>query len=338
MTRKKIRIIGAGVQGLTTAWVLASHGHEVHVRSAESFLDTTSSVAAAFFYPYGIGKFPRHWASISNDCFRSLSHYSNAGIIFRAAQEFVHVDESSKLPEDLWWGKLHGISLTKVNGQTSIAFGDGIGTVSFSGTYRFHTAIIDMPIYLTFIYQSLCELGVAVVCDNEYQTLSETVAGDHDVTINCAGIGNKTLVDRGDLRPTLGQVVRVHAPSVKRLTFLHRGPFEKSPVYIVPRKNDVILGGSFQFTENYSPQDGLPMPVPDLSKIIFKRCQAIEPALSEDEIIESRVGVRPCRNIVRLETEDVGGRPVVHNYGHGGGGVTVSWGCAYDVSGIIESM
>ncbi len=43
-----------------------------------------------------------------------------------------------------------------------------------------------------------------------------------------------------------------------------------------------------------------------------------------------RVGLRPARPTVRLEAEQAGGRPVVHNYGHGGAGVTLSWGCAQE--------
>jgi len=38
---------------------------------------------------------------------------------------------------------------------------------------------------------------------------------------------------------------------------------------------------------------------------------------------------------VRLEVEEVGGRRVIHNYGHGGAGVTLSWGCAEEVTAWV---
>jgi D-amino-acid oxidase len=39
---------------------------------------------------------------------------------------------------------------------------------------------------------------------------------------------------------------------------------------------------------------------------------------------------------VRLEREEHGdGTPLVHCYGHGGAGVTLSWGCAADVVALI---
>jgi D-amino-acid oxidase len=53
----------------------------------------------------------------------------------------------------------------------------------------------------------------------------------------------------------------------------------------------------------------------------------------EVETSSALVGVRPVRpKGVRLELEDVDGRAVIHNYGHGGSGFTVSWGCAEEVA------
>jgi D-amino-acid oxidase len=53
------------------------------------------------------------------------------------------------------------------------------------------------------------------------------------------------------------------------------------------------------------------------------------------------VGLRPARPAVRLEAvPHAGGEPggVVHCYGHGGAGVTLSWGCADDVLTAVESL
>jgi D-amino-acid oxidase len=49
-----------------------------------------------------------------------------------------------------------------------------------------------------------------------------------------------------------------------------------------------------------------------------------------------RAGVRPYRKeTYRLEPETIGGKFVVHNYGHGGAGITMSWGCAEVVRDIV---
>jgi len=42
------------------------------------------------------------------------------------------------------------------------------------------------------------------------------------------------------------------------------------------------------------------------------------------------------RSTVRLKREEMGdGRVVIHNYGHGGAGVTLSWGCATEVAALL---
>lgn len=49
-------------------------------------------------------------------------------------------------------------------------------------------------------------------------------------------------------------------------------------------------------------------------------------------------GVRPYRNgSYRLDTETLSGKFIVHNYGHGGAGITLSWGCAAKVRDIVKS-
>jgi D-amino-acid oxidase len=48
-------------------------------------------------------------------------------------------------------------------------------------------------------------------------------------------------------------------------------------------------------------------------------------------------GVRPYRNhSYRLEAETASGKFIVHNYGHGGAGITLSWGCAAKVRDIVQ--
>lgn len=49
-------------------------------------------------------------------------------------------------------------------------------------------------------------------------------------------------------------------------------------------------------------------------------------------------GVRPYRNgSYRLDAEATSGKFIVHNYGHGGAGITLSWGCANKVRDIVRT-
>ena len=77
-----------------------------------------------------------------------------------------------------------------------------------------------------------------------------------------------------------------------------------------------------------------------LAERIVAGCSAIEPRLRGVEILGHRVGLRPWRPEVRLESEPLGsvspaGPPqsvLWHNYGHGGSGISLAWGCAAEIT------
>jgi D-amino-acid oxidase len=53
------------------------------------------------------------------------------------------------------------------------------------------------------------------------------------------------------------------------------------------------------------------------------------PILSDDQVIRFVAGVRPFRRGgPRIERQDLAGKIILHNYGHGGAGYTLSWGSA----------
>ncbi|GAB5458579.1 MAG: hypothetical protein Hens3KO_16090 [Henriciella sp.] len=60
---------------------------------------------------------------------------------------------------------------------------------------------------------------------------------------------------------------------------------------------------------------------------------------SMDRVTRSLVGLRPFRPTgPRLEAVKLGEKTVVHNYGHGGGGVSISWGVAEIASGMVRAQ
>ncbi len=59
----------------------------------------------------------------------------------------------------------------------------------------------------------------------------------------------------------------------------------------------------------------------------FKRYPKLE--ISLDRIVKETVGLRPFRKKgFRVEKEELGSKTIIHNYGHGGSGWSLSWGTA----------
>ena len=90
----------------------------------------------------------------------------------------------------------------------------------------------------------------------------------------------------------------------------------------MPHGRRVVLGGVAQ------PGDRSLAPDPVITEQILRRCISIVPGLAAAPVLGVEVGIRPGRPRVRLERVDIGSRAVVHNYGHAGNGVMLSWGCA----------
>lgn len=66
------------------------------------------------------------------------------------------------------------------------------------------------------------------------------------------------------------------------------------------------------------------------------------PAIKSAEIVKHQVGLRPGRDAVRLEDEIKGNEKnvpkIVHNYGHGGAGITLSIGCAEEAAELARNI
>lgn len=146
--------------------------------------------------------------------------------------------------------------------------------------------------------------------------------------VNCSGLGSRQLVGDPLISPVRGQVLQAQAPWVKH--FIRDGG---GLTYVYPGASYVTLGGTRQKGDwNLAPDA-------ELSREIFSRCCALEPSLHRARDIKEKVGLRPSRPGVRLQKEIlVRGEqklPVVHNYGHGSGGISVHWGSALEATRLV---
>lgn len=158
----------------------------------------------------------------------------------------------------------------------------------------------------------------------------QDLAKTYDVIVNCAGLGAHSLVGDDKVYPVRGQILKFQAPWIKN--FIRDGD---GKTYIYPGVNSITLGGTRQAGDWRLETDS------DDRKGILERCFALEPALHGGQVVGEWVGLRPGRDIPRVEVEQIkveGGRdvPVVHNYGHGGWGVTLAWGTALDALRLVR--
>lgn len=303
-------VIGAGVSGLSTAILLQEAGWRVRIWAAALPAATTSSVAAAIWYPYKA--FPEDrvlsWGARSYEQLARLADEPATGVVMREGIELWRAPMA-----DPWWRSAVPLFRRPRPDELPAGYRDG---------YVFTVPIIEMPIYLRYL-QARFAAGGGRIELRALTTLDQACAMA-ELVIDCAGLGARELLPDGLLRPIRGQIVRVGNPGLERFIMDEEHP--DGVTYIVPRSADCILGGSSQDDAWDTTPD------PPTAETILRRCQELEPRLAGAEVLEHKVGLRPGRAEIRLERERrADGCIVIHNYGHGGAGVTLSWGCAAEV-------
>lgn len=294
-------IVGGGVIGLTTAVILAERGMDVRLWSREAPTESTSSVAGGLCWPYRIE--PRDKA------------------LDWAVRSFRHFSWLAEQPP------LTGVRL--VRGRMPEGAPPEEWTALTGAPPR--APIVDMRTYLPYL------LGRFEAAGGRYErraarSLTEAAA-EAPVVVNASGLGARELVPDSTMRAVRGQILLVENPGIEEWYVASTGGASET-TYILPQPHGLILGGTAHEDQEATEPD------PATADAIVRRCAEIHPALADAKVLEHRVGLRPFRPRVRLESERVpdgrGGTSLcVHNYGHGGAGVTVSWGCAVDAARLV---
>ena len=182
-----------------------------------------------------------------------------------------------------------------------------------------------MPTYLSYL-RSRFEIAGGEIHVRRLDSLDAAPDGV-DVVVNCPGVGARELVPDDTVTAIRGQLVSIKNPGV--LDFFSEDTGESSQLlHYLPHGETMILGG-VALEGDWNTQADL-----DVATAIIERCSAVCPPIRTAEVLADRVGLRPTRPLVRVETETTGRHRIVHNYGHGGAGVSLSWGCAEEVAGL----
>lgn len=303
-------VVGAGVIGLTTALVLAERGIRVRVWTRDPLAATTSAVAGALWWPYRIEPVARAraWALQSLDVYEELATRPEStgvrmveGVLGEADLDRAETWAAARLP---------GLRASTADEYA----GRGLWA---------RLPLIDMSTHLPWLRERLVKAGGVV----EERTVADFAEVDAPVVVNCTGLGARSLVPDASVRPVRGQLVVVENPGIR--TWLTSTGVDGEMAYFFPQPGRLLLGGT-------ADEDAWSLePDPAVASAIVRRCAAVRPEIAGARVLEHRVGLRPARDAVRLEGEVLpDGRVLVHNYGHGGAGVTVAWGCAGQAAGL----
>jgi D-amino-acid oxidase len=308
-------VLGAGVSGLTCAAALLEAGHCVEIWARQLPPHTTSNVAAAFWFPYRA--YPQQavtrWSRISWTRFAELAREPATGITMRRAYDLSRVPSGRP-----WWAD----AVPTVRQATRDELPDGFGH-----GWAFDAPVVDMRAYLPWLVDHVQRRGATIVV-RELESF-EAAFARHDVVVNCTGLGARGLCHDDALVPIRGQIVHVTDPGLQAVLLDER---DEDIAYVVPRGDDCVLGGTADVGRDDLDAD------PDDSVAIVERCARLCPALAGATKLADVVGLRPGRASVRVEAErPAADKLLVHDYGHGGAGVTLSWGCAQDVTSIVAS-
>ena len=304
-------VVGAGVSGLSCAVKLLEAGHEVVVISDRFSPDTVADIAAAIWYPFLTAPADRAdgWGIATYAELERLSEREpQSGVRMRDGREYLR--QAVDPPE---WSE--DIAAFRILDDSEIPEGYVFG-------WQFRAPVIEMQLYMPWLRSRVEALGGSFI-QSFVDDLSE-VSGE--VVVNCVGLGARELCGDEEVRPARGQVIFIDQdPGI--------GHFDQQPetlTYTIPRSDITVLGGTAQVDDW-----GMDIRAED-NDLILSKVEALWPELDRSRIIGGAVGLRPSRSEVRLEVEYIDERKVVHNYGHGGAGVTLSWGCAEEVANLVS--
>ncbi|XP_012256339.2 D-aspartate oxidase [Athalia rosae] len=330
----KIAVIGAGIVGVTTSLAIqeAFPDHRVTIFAELFSPETTGDGSAGLWGPYILGDTPENrilrWSSGTH---RWLSDLWKKGWASDAGVSLIPVTRVTSAkggyPDPVWKSTVFGAREIGPDQLKRLSEEHG---ADYTGGWRFVTFTGEPARLIPWVLRRFTT-GGGKIERRKIVELEELALEGFDLVVNYAGLGARELANDFRVKPVRGQVTRVEALWAFNVFISD----DDDSHYVIPNIESVVLGGTHQeddYDREIREED---------TKFIHEGCLRILPALRGARILRQWAGLRPGRSSVRLEIEFPRGKngrtfPVIHNYGHGGSGVTLSWGCASEVVQIIK--
>ena len=322
---------------------------------------TTSAVAGALWelppavcgYPQFLSleeiKRDQNLSIVSYHDFIKLSSLKGTGVFIRPVNFYYEYNIKENMIESQKI-KAAEISLMNFRHDPAIIIENGVNASIYKDAYSYDTPVIDTDMYLDWLLLMVSSRQetkiVATKIDSPISAMAEDLLNEYnaDLIINCSGLGSLQLASDPSVYGARGglvyadnsgrhstQITQAHCTSLSEM-----GMSQGSFIFILPRgENHLVLGGVAEIGQ-YS-VDVLPENYPPYAEIL-ESCIKFLPELANLKVIDQplRVGIRPFREQGLRLGRDPEGR-IIHNYGHGGAGVLLSWGCAKEVCNLVEA-
>jgi D-amino-acid oxidase len=356
---KRVLVIGAGVSGLTTALCLRQRGFKVTV-VADRFGSRVTSVVAGALWEWPPAVCGRHddevslarsklWCRTSYDHFTNLAGDPATGVFLRPVH-FYFTRPIGEIPAQQRKMEEVRDHVRQFRRDPALIVENRINAaLGFRDAYSYLSPMIDTDAYIDWLSAQVEQSGCAIrgaMIDGPLRNQEAALLREYDVhaIVNCSGLGARELAQDA-LCPVRGALIRVRndgkaMPKIAAAHCVSRDGSDADPgfVFILPRGNDTLLLGGF--AELNQEDLNISMENHSLIREMHRRCVEFLPILQDAKFESSnpvRAGLRPFRSQgVRLECQ--AGTHIIHNYGHGGSGVTLSWGCAREVAELMEAM
>jgi D-amino-acid oxidase len=336
-------IIGGGIQALSTGIVLEHLGHDTTMVSESfSYVDgadtptVSTDYAAASIYPVQIESAHSEDELIERARSTFDPFYETSGVPVRKHTHYYLYEEPHTAPVP---GRMDAVDVAEYDGDLPARPGEEV-----EGGYVCTEYFVEMPEYIPLLHTAYRDLGGTT--EERHVEPGEVDALPGTVVFNCSGYGSKDLFDDDSMRAVKGHILQVpyHGDEPLPFSYTYTPSNYGHYAYMYPRKETVLFGGSYLMGDiedgdwhGESPDRPMTIDGVSVPERLFTVTRDIMGGQVDirRENVDVKYGYRPYRSDgMRIEREG----DVIHNYGHGGGGVSMSWWSALQAVQHIEEM